>query len=239
MVKKYKFLFITIFAILILALVLTISKADVAYTRSFPSNDGTIVLNVTGLELSDEKQCDFSLVQKGGTPIDWFDITDYNETSVNIEFKASNPKLIEVLKKTNNGQIFVREKNAEELIVNRLNVDLTLPYLIANGVTKDEKNYAMYGFIYGSYGTTYSHLDIFASYQWQKLNIQNETLIRKFLELKNNNNNDYSSLESYLPQKPSNGYVSGNYARYTDKNDGLYLLWVKRTAADCKDIHFL
>ena len=240
MVKKYKFLFIALFALLMLLLVPTISKADVAYTRSFPSNDGSIVLNVTGLELSDAKQYEFSIVKKGGTPENWFDITNYNDISANIELKASSKKIAAVLKNTNDGQIFIREKNAETYMVDRLNVNLELPYLIANGITNDtdRSRYGLYGYIYESYGTSYPNLDTVASYQWVKMGSKNETLIKKFLELKNNGGEDYSSLEQYLPTKPTNGYISGNWASYKDKTDGLYVLWIKRFEGDYKDIYF-
>ena len=39
-----------------------------------------------------------------------------------------------------------------------------------------------------------------------------------------------------MPTNPTEGYTKNNEAEYTEKNDALYLLWVKRTGQNCKDV---
>lgn len=239
MVKKYKFLFIAIFAILILALVPTISKADVAYTRSFPSNDGTIVLNVTGLELSDEKQYEFSIVSKGGTPTDWFLVTDYNDTSANITLSSGTTKIANVLAATNDGQLFIREKdNTEGYILNRLNVNLKLPYIGSIAYTIKDNEYILYGTsakLYEKIGSKfgYSGDGINTSVVWKK--VQDASFITKFLEIKKNESS-INGLEAYLPSVPTD-FSNNTHPNFASKNDGLYLLWVKRVGNNCKDVY--
>lgn len=212
----------------------------VTYTRNFPSNDGTIELNLTGLELSDSKQYEFALVVAGGTPAtnSWNLITNRTTNTAKLVLSSGTTNIINVLKVADDGQIFIREKdNTEEYVVNRLNVDLTLPYLQSLVYTKNNNgNYDIYGNnLYGSIGNHYLYTGSDHTYvQWQK--IEDTELITKFLEIKNSNGS-LTGLESYLPTRPTMNWSADRSPNYTQKNDGLYLLWVKRTGDNCKEVY--
>lgn len=246
---RNKRILLTILVALLLLIIPNVVNADeentVSYTRTFPDNIGTIIINLTGLELDDNKQYEFALVTKGGTPENWNLITDYDTTTARITLSPSTSNIVNVLKVTDNGQLFVREKpNTEEsteetevpaYIVDRLNVNLKLPLLQSLAYEKDTKVYNIAKQLYGSIGNTspYIHDDHTYS-QWQK--VDDEELVEKFLEIKNNNGS-ITSLENYLPACPITGYSSERQPNYTSKNDGLYLLWVKRNGESCKDVY--
>ena len=222
------------------------NQIAVTYTRNFPSNDGTIELNLEGLELSDSKQYEFALVAKGGTPAtnSWNLITNYTTNTAKLVLSSGTSNITDVLKVADEGQIFIREKaqtegeNTEDVyVVNRLNVDLTLPYLQSLVYTKNNNgNYDIYGNnLYGSIGNHYLYTGSDHTYvQWQK--VEDTELITKFLEIKNNNGS-LTGLESYLPARPTMNWSADRAPNYTQKNDGLYLLWIKRTGDNCKEVY--
>lgn len=53
--KKMKCFIMILFAIILLWLIPNISNAAVEYTKIFASNDGSIILNLTGLTLDENK----------------------------------------------------------------------------------------------------------------------------------------------------------------------------------------
>ena len=211
---------------------------NISYTRNFPSNDGTIELNLTGLELSDSKEYQFALVTKGGTPEtnSWNLITNYTTSTAKLVLSSGTSKIVNVLKVTDEGQIFIREKdNTEGYIVNRLNVNLTLPYLQSIMYDDINNGYNLHlAKLYGEIGNSVSWGTDNTYTQWKK--IEDTTLITKFLEVKNGDRN-LSQLESYLPTCPIDNYSPNKSVEYKNKNDGLYLLWVKRTGENCKEVY--
>ena len=228
-------LFVAIIASLLFILPNTVNAA-VSYTRNFPSNDGTIEINLTGLELDDSKQYEFSLVSKGGTPENWFLITDYTDTTARVVLSSGTAKIVDVLKITDNGQLFLREKNnTEGYIIDRLNVDLKLPYLLSIAYTKKSDEYNLCKLLYGSIGNTFEYVDENHTYsQFQKVTDTN--FITKYLNIKSGNGNK-TDLETYLPTPPTSGYSTDRSPSYSNKQNGLYILWVKKTGDSCKDVY--
>ena len=55
---KSKKILITLLLLIVILLIPCIVNATVEYTRSFPGNDGTIEINLTGLQLDENKQYD-------------------------------------------------------------------------------------------------------------------------------------------------------------------------------------
>ena len=74
--KLEKKFIIALIILLAIVLIPGIANAAVEYTRTIPSNDGTIKINLTGLEISENKAYEFALVRQGGTPESWFSIDD-------------------------------------------------------------------------------------------------------------------------------------------------------------------
>lgn len=235
---KAKYLIIAIFTVIVLCLVPTISNAAVSYERSFPSNDGTIKLKFSGLTLDENKAYEFALVRQGTTPTNWFSVDDgYTTTEVGITLNAATQAIANVLMKTDTGYVYIREKNntTDPEVLKNYKVDLKLPYLQSITYEKSIYNYREFGVLYGTIGKRPLWSTAEAYYKWQK--VTNKDLINKFLNIKKEGKS-IIELESSLPSAPLEGYgekdssVEWNYL-----NDGLYLLWLKRTAQDCKDVY--
>jgi len=64
-------------------------EATVEYTRTITGNDGSITINLTGLDLDTTKPHEFALVLAGETPIVWHTITVRTQNTVTIELNSS------------------------------------------------------------------------------------------------------------------------------------------------------
>lgn len=217
----------------LVALILIVNKSNAAvqYTRNFPSNDGTIEINLTGLQLEESKQYEFTLVTKGGTPETWNLITDYTNTTAKLVLNSVTNDIKNVLKTTDNGQVFVRKKDSTTYIVDRLDVDLKLPYLKAVNYTFD----ANYGNGVGWYDLSNSMYNAIGGanrtyYKFEKITDKN--FIEEFLKDKRNTDR----LETMLPTPPDTGYSKGGYFSGKGYNDGLYIIWINQLGDGCKTI---
>ena len=236
---KAKYLIIAIFTMVVLFLVPSISNAAVSYERSFPSNDGTIKIKFSGLTLDENKSYEFALVRQGTTPTDWFSVDDgYTATEIGITLSGATQKIANVLMQTDTGFVYIREKDntTDPYVLENQKVNLKLPYLQSLTYDKQTSRYTDFGLLYGVIGPRYanyaSHAEPYS--KWQK--VTDKELVNKFLSIKKEGK-DISELESILPNPPTSGYGEKEQMIYfTSKNDGLYLLWIKRTAENCKDV---
>ena len=236
--KLEKKFIIALIILLAIVLIPGIANAAVEYTRTIPSNDGTIKINLTGLEISENKAYEFALVRQGGTPESWFSIDDgYTSTDATITLGSAIDEIVEVLKVTDTGFLYMREKDdaTGTYVLESYKINLKLPYLQSLPYEKKERYYDVTGLLYGSIGDQYSSIGATTTYvQWKK--ITDRALIEEYLNIKNNNE-EITELEESLPEPPTTGYTLGKKPEYLDKNDGLYLLWVKRTGENCKDVY--
>lgn len=229
---KAKFLVLLFaFVILMLAFPMVANATTVEYTRTIPSNDGTIVINFTGLELDPTKAYEFALVRQGGTPETWFSIDDgYTETTATVTLSSTKAAIVDILKVTDTGFIYIREKDdtTGSYILQAKQVNLTLPYLQSISYTKEDNKYNLLGMLYGAIGNSYNLTGADQTYvAWEK--VTDEEFVEKFLDIKNNQGK-LTDLETSLDTPPSANYFrASRQPSYSDKNDGLYLLWVKRT----------
>ena len=238
MLKNKKILFIFILAVA-LFLIPTICYAKVEYTRNFPSNDGTIEVNLTGLALDAQgaKAYEYALVTKGGNPTKWFSLTEYTATTAKITLSPATSEIVNVLKQTDNGQLFIREKDQEEYVLDRLEVNLKLPFLNAVNVSKDSQKYTIKS-LYG-----YKCNSGIMSFKWEK--ITDSKVISKYLEYKNDGKElNYTDLKQNVPTSGysnnwGNESITGSYLNLYYNNspkDGLYYLWIRSTDNNCKTI---
>ncbi len=228
--NKMILLLLISFAVLLLVPSM-VNAATVQYTRTIPSNDGTIVINFTGLELDPTKAYEFALVRQGGTPQTWFSIDDgYTETTATVTLSSTKSAIVDILKVTDTGFIYIREKDdtTGSYVLQAKQVDLTLPKLQSISYTKNDSEYNLLGMLYGSIGNNYVYTGADQTYiAWEK--VTDEDFVEDFLDIKNNQGK-LTDLETKLGNPPSANYFSASrQPGYSDKNDGLYLLWVKRT----------
>lgn len=232
--RSTKCLLIVFFVSIMLFLIPSISNAAVEYTRTFPSNDGSIILNLTGLTLDETKAYSFTLLGKGDkitTETEWYRITEYDTNTAKITLSPNTVDIRNVLKVYDIGTLYIKDDASTDssYVVDALQVNLKLPYLQALDYTKNTSNYyinAMYQAI-GSYHGTYSIVK----------KVEDETLIRKYLDIKNNNKS-ITELEDDLPTNiPDTGYKDSSTIWHDDLDDGLYLIWVKTSGDNCKTIY--
>lgn len=235
---KAKYLIMLLVIITLMLLLPNVSNAVVEYTRTIPSNEGTIKINFTGLELDVAKAYEFALVRQGGTPENWFNIDDgYTTSEATVTLSSATSQIVEVLKATDIGFIYIREKDntTGTYVVQAQQVDLKLPYLQSLSYTKDSTKYSVRNRIYGSIGSpSWYAREHYTYIKWEK--VTDENLVEKFLSIKSNNSN-ITKLEGDLPNPPTTGYTPDVEPDYKDKDDGLYLLWVKRTGENCKEVY--
>lgn len=228
-------LFMLIIAFFLIVFPNTVNAA-VEYTRAIAGNDGSITLNLTGLELDENKAYSFALVTKGGTPTTWHTLTEYTENTAQIPLSSATTDIVNVLKVTDTGVLYVKNNSDDSYVVNAMQVNLKLPYLqFGKYEYKGSENYNYY-YIYNLYSSLKAQ-----NVQIQKVTDKN--LVQKYLNVKNNNSS-ITLLENSLPNVPSTGYSSPdvNFSSWTQvtttkKNDGLYLIWVKLSGDNCKDVY--
>ena len=228
--KKILIALMLLIAILLLP---NMVNAAVEYTRNFPDNIGTINITFTGLELDTNKGYEFSLVRQGGTPTTYYPINDgYTSTQASITLNTSKSAVKDVLKKADLGKIYIREiKVASDstsdyvYALENYEVNLKLPYLQSLDYQKRESVYGLaQSMLYETIGFDWDYGADKIFYKWNK--VSDIDIITKFLEIKENELS-ITGLEIYLPEPPTE-YTTGGTASFTSKNDGLYLLWVKR-----------
>lgn len=223
---KNKKILLMILLVLLLIFLPNMVKAAVEYTRTIPSNDGTIKINFTGLTLDEAKEYEFALVRQGGTPTDWFNIDDgYTTTKASVTLNSGNSKLVEVLERTNTGYMYIREKISKTNVLENYKVNLKLPYLKAinydyDGVGKE-------------YSINKTYKNCGAKYYWDASyykieKITDSKLIETFLK----NNKQTDALESLLPEPPDAGYSKDGIVEMKNRTDGLYIIWIRLIAQD-------
>ena len=231
--SKTKKLLIALMLLIAVLLIPNMVNATVEYTRSFPSDNGTVKLHFTGLNLEQGKVYKYAIVRQNVDPTDWFSLDDgYTTETATITLSPSEQKIENILKVTDTAYIYIKgeEDTVENSAVSAYEVSLKLPYLKAQ-YSKYNKGYDVYKTIYGEIGSGY---DWYNKVHWQIQKVTNAEFISKFLE----NKSDTYRLEEYLPTPPEGGYASSGNPEFEDMNNGLYLVWVYRVGSeDCKQIY--
>lgn len=239
--NKAKYLSIIFLAVMVLFLIPSLSNAAVEYTRTFPSNDGTIKINLAGLELDVTKAYEFGLFRQGGTPVKWFNLDDgYTESTATVTLSSATSEITNILKATDTAFISIREVKANEedptvYALQNYQVNLKLPYLQSLQYREEGAVYSLLNVLYGSIGNLYNSSGDNRTYV-NAIKVKDENLIKEFLNLKNNDQS-ITKLEAYLPAVPDNGFEAARTWRHAEKNDGLYLVWVLRTGENCKEVY--
>ena len=126
---KMKYFVMTFLISIILFFIPNISNATVEYTRTFPGNDGSIIVNLTGLNLNESKSYSFALVTKGSTPTTWHNITDFTTTTASINLSSATDDIVAVLKVTDTGVLYIKDNSDDSYVLDAKEIDLKLPYL--------------------------------------------------------------------------------------------------------------
>ena len=119
-----------ILGIMVLLLVVpSIVNATVSYTREIPSNDGSITLNLKGLTLDENTAYSYALTTKGAKPETWHTVTDFTNNTAKINLSASTKDIVNVLKVTDKGSLYIKNNSDDSYVVNALEFIIKLHYL--------------------------------------------------------------------------------------------------------------
>lgn len=238
---KVKKILILLSIAIALVLIPNIANAAVSVKKDDNTTAGTQKFYFSGLTLDTKHEYQFGLTKTTGATInDWFLITDYTESTVNIELEGNNVKFTDVITAVEKGYITIKDKTTDSIILDHFQVDLSIPFLkvtnytvINNGKNIGDEKIEV-RFWNGGNSKPF--------YQYEK--IADETLINKYKEIKNKNG-DYLELQSLLKKKAPTanwkswqhwGYAfSGNTTAtgsgYTESivkvpDEGLYYMWL-------------
>ena len=254
MLKKKKFIIIgiIIFTICLLCGTKSYATDGITYEKTYPSNDGTIIVNLKGLELDENETYEYALGTQGNdVPENWYTISEKTKNTAVVNLGASTKGIMQVLAKTDKGRIWIKKQNSDNSTAVKVDVDLTLPWekaiSISNGGLSDGKKIDEYDNVY--IGENYDLKN--ALYKFEKIN--NNEIINAWLKYKNNNDNqiqDVYNTINKIKKSPETGYshcydrtvfndgiytgISSN--EFRDRTDGLYLIWIKLTDDGCKTI---
>ena len=203
--------------------------AQVEYTRVISSGDGSITIKLTGVTLDKTKSYSYALTKKGGAPEAWHEVTEYTENTAEVLLNSAISDIVEVLKTTDTGVLYIKDNADNSYVVDELTVNLKLPYLQA--IPYGGTNLYSIASLYGSLGSDYSGKNTY--YKWTK--VKDESFIEKFLDIKNSDGS-LTDLEGYLSEVPTEGYTSGRNIYHSQYKDGLYIIWVKLTGDNCKTV---
>lgn len=243
MTKVKKILILCTIALAIV-LIPNIVNATVSVKKDSDTSAGTQKFCFSGLTLDKKHEYQFGLTKTSATPIEdesWYLITEYTETTADIEISGSNIEFVRVIRAVEKGYITIKDKTTNTVVLDHFQVDLSIPFLkvtnytvINNGKNLSEENIEPIQW-------TPAVSNPF--YQYEK--ITDETLINKYKEIKSKNGN-YLELTSLLKTKAPTanwkgwGYWNGTTLEnratggfgYTERivnvpDSGLYYMWLK------------
>ena len=227
---KVKYFMIILSTIFLLMILPNVAQATVEYTRTIMGNDGSITINLTGIELDETKAYSFALTTKGGTPETWHTLTEYTTNTAKVNLSSATSDIVDVLKVTDTGVLYLKDNSDDSYVVNALQVDLKLPYLQAIPYKIGNNGwYSIEPKLYGSIGNFYASLEDNVYYKLEKVN--NKEFVETFLK----NNKSITGLEELLPEPPESGYAQNGYFNVS-KDDGLYIIWITLTGDNCKTV---
>lgn len=251
-VKRISILFIIALAIVLIP---NIANATVSVKKD-TNTTGTQKFYFSGLTLDKKHEYQFGFTKTAATPIedgDWYLITDYTESTANIEITGNNVKFADVITAVEKGYITIKDKTTDSVILDHFQVDLSIPFLKVTNYTviNNGKQFEMDQ----NECINVNHWNAKNSkafYQYEK--ITDETLINKYKEIKSKNGN-YLELSSLLKTKvPTANWKSWSYWNghgesneigygYTEKavnvpDSGLYYMWLYfQGGTDTRDLY--
>ena len=245
--SKKKIIIMSIIMVAILLILSTKSfAAEIKTTYTYPSNDGTIVVDLSELTLEETGGYQYALTtQSGEAPTEWFDLNTRTATTAKITLGGSDAKITPILAKTNDGLIWIKKKDDANSNAIKVKVDLTPALEICAGVSFDNLDNGK--FTGSSYSWSYCNKSLYnkvksnVTYQFMKVN--DKEIIDAWLNYKNNNQ-EKSNVTKLVNEKIAiltSGYSnlqgSGSYSYigghdFYNRKDGLYLLWVQLSIND-------
>ena len=222
MTKVKKILILCTIALAIL-LIPNIVNATVSVKKDSDTSAGTQKFCFSGLTLDKKHEYQFGLTKTVATPIEdksWYLITEYTETTADIELTLNNREFTDVITAVEKGYITIKDKTTNTVVLDHFQVDLSIPFLKVTNYTVINNGKKLDGD--GEINVNcWNGNNSKAFYQYEK--ITDETLINKYKEIKSKNGN-YLELTSLLKTKaPTANWTSWEYWNSWSKYDTTYV----------------
>ena len=257
--KKQKILIsLIIFACILMAATIvnaadTFTTTDgILVTKKVEGYNGDIDLKISNIELSSEKNYVWGIsetsvadnVQK------WFVLGNFsvNNKTAEINLVMSNEDILSVLRKTNTVYLFIKDTKDENYLVDKLEMDLTLPPYHAVGITEWLGSYYIIGGDLTSVdqwdGASYNISN--AYYKFEK--VTDSQLIRKYNDAVENKTSmedifditieDIENVTDWEKCTRDYGYAYTKIDKENlPKDNELYILYIKAKDSDSKILY--
>lgn len=253
--KKTKCL-VAILAIIMLiftALPVVSNAADISATREIVSNNGSMRFTFSGLELDTSHNYQFALTRTAADEItDWFEITDYTDTTAVVEILTTTRELRDVVNLTDTGYVTIKDTADDSIVVEDYSVNLQIPYLMVTDKTVIENGTEFESTETQGINVGIRNANISEAY-YQYVEITDQDIIDRYLELKESEG-DMTELQDMLTTSvPTSNWSSWAYWNghgadglngygYPERtisapDDGLYYLWVYFSGDNVKNVY--
>ena len=165
--------------------------------------DGTFDFNVilSDMNLSTSTEYEWAIVENQAAipeDSDWFTVNDWTNNTLNLYLDFSESKVYKVLKNVDTAYIVLREKSSQNVIVDHVEVDVSIPYAygavpyIDAGYLNLKENYWAVTYVYDA--SNYKMSQKIAA-----IKITNQSIIDGYLNLKDSSGNiDKNALANYI-----------------------------------------
>ncbi len=211
------------------------------------STNGSVEFIIKGLKLENGASYQWAIEKSKDAQItNWYDVLapEYTTGNIKITVSVNNKNQLEILKSTDTAYITVRKVGETTNLLEKYNVDLSLPLLKSFEVIKSQFfNRGVPNNPAFEMTTVYGINKENVQYKWEKITDAN--IVNKYID----NNHDLSGLnlkgKESFPSLSDTSWksVNGTRTKPTILNenlpaeDGLYYLWLKGSANDVKTIY--
>ena len=243
MTKVKKILILCTIALAIL-LIPNIVNATVSVKKDSDTSAGTQKFCFSGLTLDKKHEYQFGLTKTVATPIEdksWYLITEYTETTADIELTLNNREFTDVITAVEKGYITIKDKTTNTVVLDHFQVDLSISFLKVTNYTVINNGKKLDGD--GEINVNcWNPGNSKPFYQYEK--ITDKALINKYKEIKSKKGN-YLELTPLLKTKAPTanwkgwGYWNGSIISssneigfgFTERtvnvpDSGLYYMWL-------------
>lgn len=248
-----------------ITLILLIFPSIVNATDTFTTNDGIVVkkvvssfsngsieLNISNIQLSSEGNYEWGIGTN--TSVDnitkWYVLGDINSTkgTAKLNLTVQDNDILAILRKTDTAYLFIKNANDNTLLINALQIDLTLPPLYAFDYCIWLDSYYIIGGNLSSVeqwnGATYNIKN--AYYKFEK--ITDESLVSRYKKalLDGTSLNNVFSIDKSTVEKVENWVSCTRDSSYPftkinksklPTEQGAYYLWIKAKDTDSKTVY--
>lgn len=248
---KVKMLIIMMLILLTIAFPNIVRAETITSEKIVTSTNGSVEFIIKGLKLEDGASYQWAIEKSKDAQItNWYDVTapEYTTGNIKITVSVDNENQLKILKSTDTAYITVRKVGETTNLLEKYNVDLSLPLLKVFSINKSSWYHSAPSNSAYEINTIYGIKASNVSFKWEKITDAN--IVNNYID----NNHDLSGLnlkgkesfpslsdtswksvhQMYSVSSPQEGKINNNEE---PTEDGLYYLWLKGSSSDVKTIY--